>query len=241
MQNVTLETSMTSVSDDIDLLVDFTNFMKDGGPFMWVILFMWILGLLISMERWIKFWVYDVDADGLMIFIKRRVLLNKVKEGIEYCGRGKAVVARVLKSGLQRANQNKDQIKDAMETTILSVLPKMEKRMNVLALMANVSTLLGLLGTIYGLIQSFAAVAEAEASVKAQLLASGISKAMNTTAMGLLCAISLMILHSFLQGKQNKIISDIERTSLGLLDLLGTKKKRETCREREKGVLHEKN
>ena len=107
----------------------------------------------------------------------------------------------------------------------LEVRFKIEKRMNSLALMANISTLLGLLGTISGLIQSFAAVSKADPASKAELLALGISKAMNTTALGLLCAISLMVLHSFLVSKQNKIISDVEHSTLSLVDLLGTKKK----------------
>ena len=222
-----------------EVFTELLNFMNEGGPFMWVILFIWILGILISIERWFQFWRFDVDAEGLMVFVKRRVLLNKVKEGIEYCGRGKAIVPQVMKSGLQRANQNKDQIKDAMETKILFFLPKMEKRMGLLALMANVSTLIGLLGTISGLIQSFSAVAQAEASVKAQLLALGISKAMNTTALGLLCAISLMVLHSLLQSKQNKIIGDVEHNSLGLLDLLGTKKRQTNSTKRESGASNE--
>ena len=236
-----METSKIIENTNQAFMLELLNFMKEGGPFMWVILFMWILGLLISIERWFQFWRFDVDAEGLMIFVKRRVLLNKVKEGIEYCGRGRAIVAQVMKSGLQRANQNKDQIKDAMETKILFLLPQMEKRMGLLALMANVSTLLGLLGTISGLIQSFSAVAQAEASVKAQLLALGISKAMNTTALGLLCAISLMVLHSLLQSKQNKIISDVEHNALGLLDLLGTKKKKLTAQNRDDGVKSEAN
>ena len=106
-----------------EVFAELLNFMNEGGPFMWVILFIWILGILISIERWFQFWRFDVDAEGLMVFVKRRVLLNKVKEGIEYCGRGKAIVAQVMKSRLQRANQNKDQIKDAMETKILFFLP----------------------------------------------------------------------------------------------------------------------
>ena len=234
-----MENSTVVEKNGQENLTELLNFMNEGGPFMWVILFIWILGILISIERWFQFWRYDVDAEGLMVFVKRRVLLNKVKEGIEYCGRGKAIVAQVMKSGLQRANQNKDQIKDAMETKILFFLPLMEKRMGLLALMANVSTLIGLLGTISGLIQSFSAVAQAEASVKAQLLALGISKAMNTTALGLLCAISLMVLHSFLQTKQNKIIGDLEHNSLGLLDLLGTKKKQTNSIKRENGAGNE--
>jgi biopolymer transport protein ExbB/TolQ len=104
------------------------------------------------------------------------------------------------------------------------VVPKIEKRLSYLALCANLSTLLGLLGTIQGLIQSFAAVAQAEASQKAQLLAEGIAVAMNTTALGLVSAISLMVVHSYLMARGEKMIQEIEENSVKLLDLLGTKK-----------------
>ena len=210
---------------ETNIIQDFSHFMNEGGPFMWVILNMWLLGVLISFERWISFWRYDVDSENLLVIIKRKVLLGKIKEGIDHCGRGRPIVCKVIKSGLQRANQSKEQIKDVMEATFLYLLPKIEKRMNSLALMANISTLLGLLGTISGLIQSFSAVSKADPASKAELLALGISTAMNTTALGLLCAISLMVLHSFLVSKQNKIISDVEHSTLSLVDLLGTKKK----------------
>jgi biopolymer transport protein ExbB/TolQ len=95
--------------------------------------------------------------------------------------------------------------------------------MNYMALCANISTLLGLLGTIAGLIQSFAAVASADPSSKAKLLALGISKAMNTTAFGLIAAISLMVIHSVLTSKGEKIVADIDEQSLKLVDLLAAK------------------
>lgn len=93
-----------------------------------------------------------------------------------------------------------------------------------MALCANLSTLLGLLGTIQGLIQSFAAVAQAEASQKAQLLADGIAVAMNTTALGLISAITIMVVHSVVQTRGEKMIHEIEENSVKLLDLLSTKK-----------------
>jgi len=96
--------------------------------------------------------------------------------------------------------------------------------MSYIQLIATISTLLGLLGTIHGLIQSFAAVASADPSQKAELLALGISKAMNTTYLGLLAAISVMVIYTVLASKAEKITNDIDEFSVKLLDILGTKK-----------------
>ena len=102
-----------------------------------------------------------------------------------------------LKSGLKRASSSSEQIQNAIDATALEVIPKVELRLNYLQMIANISTLFGLLGTIQGLIQSFSAVASADPAQKAELLATGISKAMNTTFLGLLAAISIMMLHTF--------------------------------------------
>ena len=108
----------------------------------------------------------------------------------------------------------------------MEVIPKVELRLNYLQLIANISTLFGLLGTIQGLIQSFSAVGDADPAQKAQTLASGISQAMNTTFLGLLSAISIMMLHALLQSKSEKIINEIDEFSVKLLDLLDTKKEK---------------
>ena len=129
-----------------------------------------------------------------------------------------------MRNGLKRANQSKEQIQDALESSMLEAMPHVEKRLGYLALIANVSTLVGLLGTIYGLIQSFAAVASADPSSKAELLALGISKAMNTTAFGLISAISIMVAHQILTTKAEKIMGDLEHFSVKLVDLLSTRK-----------------
>ena len=105
----------------------------------------------------------------------------------------------------------------------MEVVPKVELRLGYLQLVANVSTLFGLLGTIQGLIASFSAVAAADPAQKAELLAKGIATAMNTTAMGLFAAITVMILHAWLNAKSEKIINEVDEYSVKLLDLLGTK------------------
>lgn len=159
-----------------------------------------------------------------MNMIKKHVLANEVQKAIQNCSNSKSLLAVVMKSGLKRANQSKEQIRDAVEASILEVVPKAEKRLSHLALVANLSTLLGLLGTIQGLIQSFAAVANADPASKAKLLAMGIATAMNTTALGLISAISIMVIHSVLTSKSEKIISEIDEFSMKLVDLLAAKK-----------------
>jgi biopolymer transport protein ExbB/TolQ len=156
--------------------------------------------------------------------IKKFVVGNEMAAAIQLCAESNSLLALVMKNGLKRANQTKDQVQDALEATILEVVPKIERRLPTIALMANVSTLFGLLGTIQGLIASFAAVANAEAAEKAKLLAMGIATAMNTTALGLISAITLMMIHAYVAGRGEKMIKEIEENSVKLMDLLGTKK-----------------
>jgi biopolymer transport protein ExbB len=200
------------------------RFMNEGGIFMWIIAIVWCIGIALAAERLKNYFKFDIDGKSLMASIKKHVIGNQVQESIQACSESSSLNAFVMKNGLKRANQTKEQIQDALEASILEAVPMIEKRLSYLALCANLSTLLGLLGTIQGLIQSFAAVAQAEASQKAQLLAEGIAVAMNTTALGLISAISLMVVHSFLTAKGEKMIQEIEENSVKLLDLLGTKK-----------------
>lgn len=200
------------------------RFMDGGGIFMWIIAIVWAIGIAIAVERLKQYFKYDVDGTSLMGSIKKNVIGNQVQEAIQSCSETQALLPFVMKNGLKRANQSKEQIQDALEASILEVVPRIEQRLGYLALTANLSTLLGLLGTIQGLIQSFAAVAQAEASEKGQLLAEGIAVAMNTTALGLVSAISLMVIHAVLTARGEKMIKEIEENSVKLLDLLGTKK-----------------
>ena len=200
------------------------RFMNEGGIFMWIIAVVWCGGIAIAAERLKAYFKFNVDGTSFMGNIKKHVIGNQVQDAIQSCSESPALLAFVMKNGLKRANQPKEQIQDALEASILETVPKIEKRLSYLALAANLSTLLGLLGTIQGLIQSFAAVAQAEASQKAQLLAEGIAVAMNTTALGLISAISLMVVHSYLMAQGEGMIQQIEENSVKLLDLLSTKK-----------------
>lgn len=216
--------STAMVQPELSMLQWAAKFMDEGGIFMWVIAVIWAVGLAVAVERMKRFRSYDVDGASLMNSIKKFVVGNEMAAAIQVCAESNSLLALVMKNGLKRANQTKDQVQDALEATILEVVPKIERRLPTIALMANVSTLFGLLGTIQGLIASFAAVANAEAAEKAKLLAMGIATAMNTTALGLISAITLMMIHAYVAGRGEKMIKEIEENSVKLMDLLGTKK-----------------
>ncbi len=217
---------MGELSPD-ELINRLAIFWKDGGAFMWAILAVWTFGLAISLERFLKLSLkFDVDGASFMNEIQRYVLSNDIQGAIRICSGTGAMLPRVLKSGLKRASQSISQIQNAVDATALEVIPRIELRLNYLNLVANISTLIGLLGTIQGLINSFAAVASADPTQKSQLLTQGISTAMNTTYFGLVSAISMMIIHTYLTSKSDKIINEIDEYSVKLLDFLGTKKQK---------------
>ncbi len=206
------------------IISEFAAFIQGGGVFMFIILGVWGVGVAIALERFKKLSRnYDVDGPSFMNEIQRYVLSNDIQGAIRVCSGSIAALPKVLKSGLKRANQGSEQIQNALDATALEVVPKVELRLNYLQLVANISTLFGLLGTIQGLIVTFGAVADVDPAQKAELLAAGISKAMNTTALGLFSAITIMIIHAFLSNKADKIINEIDEFSVKLLDLLGTK------------------
>lgn len=195
---------------------------------MWVILLTWAVGVAITFERFMKLsFRFDVDGASFMNELQRYVLSNDIQGAIRICSGSSSALAKVLKSGLKRSSQTTDQIQNSIDATTLEVIPKVELRLNYLQMISNIATLLGLLGTIQGLMQSFASVAAADPAQKAELLATGIAKAMNTTFLGLLVAISIMVFHTFLTSKSDKIISEIDEFAVKLLDLLGTKKQKE--------------
>lgn len=134
----------------------------------------------------------------------------------------KAPVGRIVASGIARMQQTprREDIELAMEEGVMEVVPRLEKRTPYLATLANIATLLGLLGTIMGLIAAFTAVANAEPAEKATLLSQSISVAMNTTAFGLISAIPLLLLHAMLQSKTTEIVDSLEMAGVKCLNIM---------------------
>ncbi len=198
------------------------RFFQMGGFFMFPILLVLAVGLAIAFERWThlnrareankKTWdeLYPVLEKGE--FDRARDLANKDQSGM----------AQMLAMGLARqgAVKRREDIEIAMEESMMEIIPELEKRTPYLALFSNIATLFGLLGTIMGLIQAFAAVATASPAEKAALLAASISEAMNCTAFGLMSAIPLLLLHARLTTTTGRIVTGLEMASVKALNTI---------------------
>jgi biopolymer transport protein ExbB len=197
------------------------NFFQSGGVFMYPILATLALGPAIIIERLIYLSKSKVSEKTIWPKIKAAVMGGRPKDAIQICKASKAPLCQVLSSGLEKlqGSWSQEDLQHSMEEVILEEVPALERRTQYLPTLANVSTLLGLLGTIIGLIQAFSAVSAVDPSQKAVILANGISLAMTTTAFGLIVAIPLILSYSFLNSKTHKIIEGIDEVSTKFLNL----------------------
>ncbi len=204
------------------LLVD--SFHK-GGPFMWPILIIAIFALAIGAER-LYYIMLRANINGTAFFaqVQKLIMANNIDRAIKLCNaESNAALTKVLKAGLTRANRRTEDITTAVEEATLEVVPMLQKRTAYLGMWANVATLLGLLGTISGLVQAFKAVAAASPETKQTMLASGISVAMYTTAFGLVVAIPVMVCHSVIENRTKKLVDEIDQYSVKLINLLAAR------------------
>jgi biopolymer transport protein ExbB/TolQ len=204
---------------------------QTGGFWMMPIAIAFGISVAFVLERFVRlFFQYNVDGRSFMYEIQKHILANDLDGAIRVCnGADKAALPKVIKAGLQRASRDENQIQNAIDAASLEVIPKLERRLPYLALIANIATLLGLLGTISGLIKSFAAVAMADPAQRQAILAAGIAEAMNATAFGLTVAIFAMVSHSILSTKANKILEEIDEFGVKLLDLLTARKQQHSA------------
>lgn len=206
----------------------------DGFPWMHLILLVSVVALAVVIERFIfLFFRYNINAQAFMAQIQKLVMANNIDRAIKLCNAApSAALARVIKAGLTRANKGDVEIQNALEEATLEVIPLVEKRNNTLQALANIATLLGLLGTIIGLIQAFATLESVSPDQRQAALGANISLAMNTTAFGLIVAIPCIAAHVFLTGTAKKIITEIDQYSVKLENLLISRMHGEVSEER---------
>ena len=210
-------------------------FFQQGGMFMYPILLVFMAGIAITAERWLQLsstrrvnrdmWdvLYPVLAKG--DFDKARAITSK----------DKSVISQMLGTGLARlgAVRRREDIEIAMEESMMEIIPQLEKRTPYVALLSNIATLLGLLGTIMGLIEAFTAVANANPAEKADLLSASISVAMNTTAFGLMSAIPLLLFHAKLTSTTGQIVDSLEMASVKVMNIVSDFNRRHFDQESE--------
>lgn len=211
-----------------DLLSEFLVRFQSGNGFdlvlMWSLTILFFMSLTIIADRlYMILFRYKANASALMQKVQRLILDNNIEEAIKICDKKKhAIIYQVFKAALVNANRPFDEIQDHVEVAKLGAIPKLQARMAYLFTIGNVSTLLGLLGTVFGLVVSFAGAKSMEASQKQIMLTQGISTALTATFFGLLVAIPCMFFYGYFYNKANSIVDEVEHYSARLLMLLRT-------------------
>ena len=196
------------------------KFLQEGGFFMWPIAIIFALGIAIAIERYVYISRQAAMNRSLWDELAPHLQAGNFKAAVDLTRNSTSAIGSILNYGLARIKsaRRREDIEKAMEESLMEVMPKLERRTHYLPTFANIATLLGLLGTIVGLIQAFQAVGAANPAEKADLLSASISVAMNTTAFGLIVAIPLLLVHSFIQSKTTEVIDSLEMASVKFLN-----------------------
>ena len=198
------------------------KFFQDSGMFIYPSILIMALGLSIAVERYV--FLNRARAQNRKLWAKVLPMLQsgKFKEVHGVASNSDAAIGKIVANGLQRMQtvSRREDIDAAMEEGMMEIVPRLEKRTHYIATFANVITLVGLLGTIIGLIKGFTAVAQVNPAEKAELLSASISIAMNNTAFALMVAIPFLLIHAFLQARTSEIVDGLEAAKISFLNLV---------------------
>ncbi|MDG5813657.1 MotA/TolQ/ExbB proton channel family protein [Chitinispirillales bacterium ANBcel5] len=194
-----------------------------GGNFMWIILFVLGFAVAVMIERLFYLYIYCYGSN--MNFVKKVIAAikgQKVEDAKKMVADRSSPMHRLLYTAVDQyaSGATQTQVMEKVEQSAIRELPRLQKRINYLSLVANVATLLGLLGTIMGLQLSFSSLADVDTAQRASMLAMGISQAMNTTAFGLIVAVPCMVMFTFLSNKQQALVKNIDEGISHLLSAL---------------------
>lgn len=208
-------------ASDPGFVMGVVKFIQDGGVWMYPILVFFFIGIAIVLERWI--YLQSVTSKNSKVWNELFPLISKgqFKQALEIAKNSNTYIGNIISYGLARAavTNNHEDIELAMEEGLMECVPRLEQRTNYVATIANVATLLGLLGTIIGLIDAFGAISSADPAQKGELLSSSISVAMNTTALGLIAAIPLLLSFTYLQSKTARVVDSMEMATVKFINV----------------------
>jgi len=212
----------------MDFFYSIVGFFASGGIFMLPILLVLAFGIAISVERYVTLAIVTNKNQAVWDKVQPLLANGEFDEARDMTSEDESTISQVLNMGLslQGAVRRREDIEIAMEESMMEIVPRLEKRTPHVALAASIATLLGLLGTIMGLIQAFTAVANANPAEKADLLSASISVAMNTTAFGLMVAIPLLVVHAVLTSKTGDIVDSLEMATVKALNVFSRRSKR---------------
>jgi biopolymer transport protein ExbB/TolQ len=202
------------------------NFFKQGGAFLYPIAAVFAVGLGFAVERFI--YLTRVAGANRRLWAQLAPLLKtgNFRKAMEIAEKSDSALSTIMRYGISRVAtaRRKEDIEKAMEESLIEVIPALEKRTHYLATLANVGMLMGLLGTVIGLINAFAAVAAVNPAEKAAMLSASISVAMNNTALGLGLAITLLLCHMYLETKTTELVDSLEVASIKFLNSISERR-----------------
>jgi len=205
----------------MNVFQQFASFMQDGGVWMYPILLTLVAGIAISIERFLYLSKVEKVNKSLWADTFPLVTKGQLKGALEKTKASDSALGMMLTNGITRALTSRpDEVEMALDEALMESLPRLEKRTHYLSTLANVATLLGLLGTIIGLIHAFTAVASADPAEKANMLSAAVGEAMNCTAFGLVTAIPLLVTFSLLQAKTGQAVESLEAASIKFLNIV---------------------
>lgn len=199
---------------------DVIRIMKDGGILMWPILMCSIVALAITIERFWSLRRATIDTREFMDTMRTVLRQNRIQQAIEICDETDGPIARITKAGLLKANRPKEDIREAIEDAGHLEIPRLERYLSALATCASVAPLIGLLGTVQGMILCFAQIQNKQGQVNPSDLAHGISTALLTTAFGLTVAIPTLVVYNYFSSRVENMIVEMEISSSELVELL---------------------
>ena len=198
------------------------KFFVDCGPFLYPSLLMMALGVAIAIERFMFLTRARSENRKLWDQVLPMLQSGKFKEVHQVAASSESAIGKIVSNGLTRMQsaRRREDIDNAMEEGMMEIVPRLEKRTHYIATFANTITLVGLLGTIIGLIKGFTAVAAVNPAEKAEMLSASISIAMNNTAFALMVAIPFLLIHAFLQARASEIVDSLEAAKITFLNLV---------------------
>ena len=214
----------------MDIFYTIVNFFVQGGAFMYPILVVAAVGAAIAVERYVTLKRTGARNRAAWAQVEPLLMRGEFEKAREMTSKGDTTIARLLSIGLalQGTVRRRDDVEKAMEESMMESIPLLQKRTHYLATFANLATLLGLLGTVSGLIHAFAAVATVNPAEKANLLSASISEAMNCTAFGLMTAVPILFVHALLQTKTTELMDSLETAGVKFMNALATRQSTRT-------------
>ncbi len=206
------------------------EYMRRGGPVMWVIFMCSIIAVAVVIERLIQLRRSAIDTGKFMNDISNLLKRNKIMEAIEMCNNTPGPFPQVMKAGILKHDRSRPEIREAIEDAALGEIPQLEKNLSILATIAHITPLLGLLGTVIGMLRCFQVIEQKSTAlqpVNPKDLAGGISEALLTTVFGLCVAIPTYVAYNYLVNRVNGYILDMEKNATDLVNLLSARREQE--------------